>query len=481
MELKISLMKNVLTGLLEEVSDAEKKIKKSGIVPRELCDLCLTSNKRNIVNLSTKERKNLENFKIWISKNQIEAISKSRLEKFFFKTKEKISGLKPDATDENSFIYAFRPALSKKMEYLSKAEKFLSNFDEIETCKHFVENNQNILKIEFQTNADIQPVGYNDIDYIPSDLFSGSIVKNKLVLCCDECKKFFENSMCNCIIKSGFIYDYGCPLQDILLRKRLEENKLTFENLLEAHSDEVEAHYAWHNYFYFLKQNSILIFVPSDYRRSRNVEKLKEFTKYLEPELITVFENYSNLPSYLALNTNLLFFHQDKVYFYNKNRPIEGDIKKICDLVAKKLNDLIETQRGKEHDRIISALYLIGQELGYVPQREYKKSGVIIDCVWFNKEGKIRVAIEVETSSTWKKDLISTWEVEPELAVIVSYTKTDIITKNLIESTLMKDIPHYLFYINKLTNHAFLFIKQEIVGNYNLEEENENLNEHNNV
>ena len=142
-------MKNVLTGLLEEVSDAEKKIKKSGIVPRELCDLCLTSNKRNIVNFSVKEEKNLETFKIWISKNQIESLSKSRMGRFFFKTKEKISGLKPDATDENSFIYAFRPALSKKMENLSKAEKFLSNFDEIETCKHFVENNQNILKKGF--------------------------------------------------------------------------------------------------------------------------------------------------------------------------------------------------------------------------------------------------------------------------------------------------------------------------------------------
>ena len=59
MEAKNSLLKKVLTGLFKEVSDVENKIKKSGIVPREICDYCLTTNKRNVVGFSSKEKTKL--------------------------------------------------------------------------------------------------------------------------------------------------------------------------------------------------------------------------------------------------------------------------------------------------------------------------------------------------------------------------------------------------------------------------------------
>lgn len=360
---------------------------------------------------------------------------------------------------------------SKKMELLSKTEKFLNLFDQINTCDHFGEKTSNLLKIEFQTEA---PLNYKDVDYIPSELFSESITKNKLVLCCDGCKRIIENSMCDCIKKRGFVFDYDCDLLDILLRKRLNENKIIYEHL------DSDSNFPESNFYnlYQLKEESILIFVPLRFV-TRGRDKLKESTKYLEPELITLFDSYSNLPYYLSLNSNLLFYHDNKFYFYDKNRPLNNDVKQACDVIEQKLVELIEDQRGKEHDRIILAFYLIGKEIGYIPQREYKKSGVIIDCVWLDKEGKVCVAIEVETSSTWKKDLISTWEVEPELAVIVGYTKTDKVARNLIESTLMKNIPHPLLYINKFTNHAFLFEKQEIVRNYNLKAETDDLNESN--
>jgi len=88
----------------------------------------------------------------------------------------------------------------------------------------------------------------------------------------------------------------------------------------------------------------------------------------------------------------------------------------------------------KEAISAMHALYSIGGELGYVPQKEYGKSGVRIDCVWFDREGKIQVASEVETTATWKKDLISTWEVEPKLAIIVGFPKTDKVAQNLMQA-----------------------------------------------
>ena len=471
MDSKIDLMKRILTGLFEEISTLEKEIKKSGNVPKEICDLCSAVNKREMVDFSSKERKGLEICQEWISKNKVVAISKTRMGRYFFKTKEKISKFKPIAIDKDEFIYVFRPALSKKMELLSKTEKFLNGFDEIYTCEHFGPKTQNLLKIEFQTE---EPLNYQDIDYIPKELFSGSIIKNRLVLCCDDCKQIIENSMCDGIKKNGFVFDYACDLLDIILRKRLDENKIIYENI---ESDSVFPK----KYFYYLREESILIFIPPRFAVSKSIEKLEEVTKYLELDLITMFDRYSNLPYYLNLNSDLLFFDDNNFYLYNKNRDINKDVKKICELVEQKLNGLIEEQRGKEHDRIILAFYLIGQELGYICQREYKKFGVIIDCVWLDKKGKVCVAVEVETSSTWKKDLISTWEVEPDLAIIVGYTKTDKVATNLIESTLMKNIPHPLLYINKFTNHAFLFDKQEIVRKFNLTVETEDLNESNMV
>jgi hypothetical protein len=200
---------------------------------------------------------------------------------------------------------------------------------------------------------------------------------------------------------------------------------------------------------------------------------LGEFAAHLAPELIAVFDDRSNLPAYIELNTNILFYDEEGFYYYDKNRKPEEDILKITDRIANSLNDYVEEERGREHDRVILAFNRIGEELGYVTQREYGKAGVRIDNVWFDNNGEIKVAIEVETTSTWKKDLISTWEVEPELAVIVGFPKTDATSKNLLESSLMKNIPHYVLYINKHTNHAFLFDKQEIIQHYVLKEARE--------
>ena len=106
--------------------------------------------------------------------------------------------------------------------------------------------------------------------------------------------------------------------------------------------------------------------------------------------------------------------------------------------------------------------------MGYVSKTEFSQPGVRIDLVWYDREGNIQVACEVETSSTWKKDLISTWEVEPRLAIIVGFAKTDRVAKNLMSITLMKYVPHPVLYINKISDNAFLFEKNSIIKSYKL-------------
>ena len=106
--------------------------------------------------------------------------------------------------------------------------------------------------------------------------------------------------------------------------------------------------------------------------------------------------------------------------------------------------------------------------MGFVTKKELRQTGVRIDFVWYDREGDIQVAGEVETSATWKKDLISTWEVEPKLAIIVGFTGSDIVASHLMSITLMKYVPHPVLYINKITENAFLFEKNELIKNYRL-------------
>lgn len=94
-----------------------------------------------------------------------------------------------------------------------------------------------------------------------------------------------------------------------------------------------------------------------------------------------------------------------------------------------------------------------------------------VDCVWYDRQGKIRVAIEVETRGGWKKDILSTWELEHQLSIITTYQKTDSVPKALMDFALMKSIPHKLLYINMETKNAYLFKKQEILRKYSLQKE----------
>ena len=79
--------------------------------------------------------------------------------------------------------------------------------------------------------------------------------------------------------------------------------------------------------------------------------------------------------------------------------------------------------RGSELDPVVEAFEEIGQELGYVPEKEHCRKGVRVDCVWHDREGMIKAAIEVETRGGWKKDIISSCELEPESSIIVTHQK----------------------------------------------------------
>lgn len=92
------------------------------------------------------------------------------------------------------------------------------------------------------------------------------------------------------------------------------KNGLKFEDLRKEEDEKEGAHIRdgygrytppfWHGFFYYLRENSILVSLGLDEYRStvrtvRTVESLREATKYLAIDLIIAFDEYSNLPEYL--------------------------------------------------------------------------------------------------------------------------------------------------------------------------------------
>jgi hypothetical protein len=485
MKPQIELMKKVLTGISEEVDTLSDQVKTKGVVPKEICESCKETNKRNVVDFSPEEVKGLLRFREWLTEMRIIAVSQSIMGRTFFKTSGKLAGIKSEVGDDSGYVYALpelhdtRSAKSRVFSKFPKMLGFLSKYDGIETCPHFESAQYNILKIERPAKGRVR---YSEIDYLPQNLVKETTTQ-ELFLCCNGCKEIKENAMCDRVRKRGFLFDHNCSLEDIVLRRRLSQNGLPYEDLEEEEkiarenvvsfpSDYIRERYG--SSIYYLREDSIVI-TGLPYKAGLRIteERLRDIVEYLTPELIVAFDDHSNLPSYLELQTDILFCNEDGVFYYDMNREPEKNMRKICEKIAENLNPYIEKQRGKEHGRIVSAIYSIGQELGFVPQQEYGKSGIRIDCVWFDRSGKIQVAAEVETSSTFKKDLISTWEVEPKLAVIIGDAKSDKVAESLMKFSLMKSIPHFVFYINKQTEHAFLFDKQEMVKFYELKQDEE--------
>lgn len=484
MKEKVKLMRKILDGLLEEVEEISEQIKTTGNVPEEICKLCRVRGKRNVVEFSLEQRKILGQFNEWLRDMNIITIEKyedAMGQSVALKTSEKIGKWKARHEDEDGYVYILphikdtRSNISKTFSKYPQIRGFLSKFEKIGTCPHISKHPNNVLKIGSYDRLSEGQVSLG-LPYIPRKLRKERIV-NKLYLCCDDCKQRVENTMCNGVRKHGFLFDYDCPLQDIILRRRLSQNGLACEDLEEREkeaSELLESHAVYSQYVYYLRQESIVILRSKWRTTSFELAKLQDIVKYLKPELIVVFDEHTNLPSYLEFKTNILFYNEHGLFFYDKSREPEENIQRICDKIVNVLNRYIEKERGREHDRIVSALSSIGEELGFVPQLEYNKgSGVRIDCVWFDRNGNIQVALEVETSSTWKKDLISTWEVEPKLAIIVGHAKSDKVATNLMKVSLMKSIPHLVLYVNKLTEQAFLFDKQTMVKHYTLRQEEE--------
>lgn len=287
---------------------------------------------------------------------------------------------------------------------------------------------------------------------------------SKLRLLCEDCYNRIDKIGCeNAILRKGFVYDpFRCDFEGIIFKNLLKKYDIRF--------DAIESEVYRNEFEYFLPDMSALI-------TKRTIE-LKDIAEKLKPEIILGFGEQQDIVNFLEYNSNIIIFDdseeaQQRFFLFDKSKKVEDSIEKVILRIVSKLNEYAEQIRGKEHDRLIESLFKIGQDLGFIPQKELPQKGTRVDLVWLNREGKIFAAIEVETSAQWKKDIVSTWETEPKLAIVVSYYKSEKGIKDSLQYVLLENMPHKLFFINNFTKKAYLIERNSILKYYDLAEKKE--------
>jgi len=101
---------------------------------------------------------------------------------------------------------------------------------------------------------------------------------------------------------------------------------------------------------------------------------------------------------------------------------------------------------ASSHRRQVEAMCPLGEELGYSSVREYRTGVSSVDCVW-RSSGEVFAAIEVETNSEIKKDIISIWEAKPKLGIILHPCKSLYNLLYSIRFTILKDVPFSLILV----------------------------------
>lgn len=469
---KLSIIQPLLVKYFEEKERIEQGIIREGRVPKAICSLCEGySTKRWIEPFSKDEERDVSQFVQSMKENKISSINRLiNLERIVYPssrisicTSQEFGRKKPEPTNKGLNRYTYRISEFKKRTFCPQEfKKILERFDRIVSCAHFEVDSGEVVHLVIKWKSSEQlKIEYDE----------GRLRYDVLFLCCTGCKADIEKRGCvGGVRKDGFIYTKRCDLDFLLLEKILKEAGLSFELghryglLMERSSAD-----------FYLKEHEILIILHGQlYSYPERLEQRYEaMISVLKPKLIVCFGDKTRIIELLGYDTNVLVASEEGFYVCDYTRPMEESLDKIIRSVIEKLDDYIEEMRGNEHDRLIKAFEKLGQELGYVPQREYSKHGLRVDCVWYDRQGKIRIAIEVETRGGWKKDIVSTWELEPQLSIITTYQKTDSVPKALMDFALMRSIPHKLLYINMETKNAYLFNKQEILRRYSLKKKGE--------
>ena len=456
-----ALLKPILDEYLTEKSTVEKQITMQGTIPTYFCEKCPRHSIFEVQRLSIGEYV-IPDLIDWMNENEIRDLNSNGKTIQFNSSFQKVEGIKGTplikVPDGEPSLYGYSIPLS----VFSKKplhELLLRKFERIDNCSHLDENT---IKKGLPTLLITTP----RFTSFGSSVYETLKKRRDKVLrfLCSECYGRIDSIGCDDGItrRSSFVFDYHCPIKQILLQTLFDNEKIEYK------APELQQ---WINRWpsLFLIELKVLITDEKD---------VKNYLEKFDTECILAFGSQKDIFNYIHLGVNVIIFDDSdeatKRYFlFDKDKVVEDSLGKIIKAIIDKLDVYTEEERGNEHERLVRAFQRIGRDLGFITQQELPIKGTRIDAAWLDRKGIVKLAIEVETTSTWKKDIVSTWEAQPQLSIILVHDKTNKGIKELTQYTLLKSMPHKLLFINYSMKKAYLVEKQEIIKWFDLENKRE--------
>jgi len=455
-----------LEPLLEEYAtklrEVEERIKRQGTISQEICAKCSDRDISEVIKFDESAGKSVASFLAWIKENEIRDLTSNGEVLAFTSTRKKVEGLEGSvpllemesalqATAEKvSYDYRISVAKLKKKPFAM----FLDHaFSSVETCPHVLDiAGENYLALVQKNQRTIHT-------HTVQKLWEKPELISRYKVLCRECYERINLIGCEeRIRRHGFVFVHGCPI-----------SKITFQTLLEKHgikciTGEEREYFGDNQFVFFLPELNVLAY-DSHGGPSETIEALK-------PDTLLVFAKRAELPRFIRFAANVILFdltaEKNALTVYDKNTRVERSEERIIEKIMSNLDRYSSEVRGKEHDKIIAAFKKIGEELGFITQAEMSQKGARVDVVWYNRDGKVEIAVEVETSAQWKKDIVTTWETDPKLAVVLTHYKTDKATEDIVQYNLLKYMPHRLLFISYHQKKAYLIEKGDIIKSYDV-------------
>lgn len=125
--------------------------------------------------------------------------------------------------------------------------------------------------------------------------------------------------------------------------------------------------------------------------------------------------------------------------------PLKEELgRPLLQVVSTISDSLISRLKGPStpHKVQIEAMCALGEELGYSSVQEFRTAIGVVDCVWLSAHEEVFAAIEVETGSEVKKDIVSIWETRPKVGIILHHCKSE---HDLLYTTKLEILNHIPF------------------------------------
>jgi hypothetical protein len=456
----------VVQEYLKERAQLEERIIREGKTPSFLCDNCARKSIIEVKKLAVPKQQ-IASLLEWMRANDVRELSSDGEIISFRSTKKSVENVEGTMSllsisgvlgaSAQEALYEYRLSASK----LKKAKCYdivALPFEAIRICNHLdaktVKDSHAVL-FTLSARYMYEP-GLTSVE----QLWTKEAGKKELRLLCTECSSRIETIGCeDSIRREGFVYKYiFCPVR-----------RTTFEQLLQKHNIRFVAQQTDRRYLF---QQGLNHYLP-DLRTvvTDSFRDLENLVQIAQPVCVLTFGTKRDLVRCLSLGAHVIMVDESdsgQIFLFDKDKKVEESIDNIVQAIVDKIERYSDEIRGKEHNRLVAAFQRLGQELGFIVQPELEEKGTRVDLVWLDRGGNVHTAIEVETSAQWKKDIVTTWEAAPKLAVILTHYKTDKGIDDVIQYKLLENMPHKLLMINYLLKKAYLIEGQQIVKYYDM-------------